>query len=178
LFAEMQGAEDELYKYNCAITLGLMEDKRALPVLREIVNNRDCFYFLDGRRSNQFRTSVAICLIGRLGDEDDYLGLKALLCDEEYEKEMYHTLKPDYAYCSATDKNIVYFDVITHTCMALYKLCIRLSLDKNELHSDFISLFENDKFLKRATTAVPESSNHTEVVKFSEYVLRITSDNQ
>ena len=178
LFAEMQGAEDELYKYNCAITLGLMEDKRALPVLREIVENRDCFYFLDGRRSNQFRTSVAICLIGRLGDEDDYVGLKALLSDGEYEKEMYHTLKPDYAYCSATDKNIVYFDVITHTCMALYKLCIRLSLDKNELHSDFISLFENDKFLKRATTAIPESSNHTEVVKFAEHVLRITSDNQ
>ena len=71
LYHEILNADGNLYKFNCAIALGLLEDTRALPALCEIVHNRDCFFFTDNRRSNQFRSAIAVCLLGRLGSKNE-----------------------------------------------------------------------------------------------------------
>ena len=174
LYKEMTSTENELYRYNCAIALGLMGELRARDILREIVQKRDCFFFTDNRRSNQFRSAVAVCLLGRLGNEDDLPLLYEILSDGEYERKMYHTLEHNYLYYPFPDRNFVYFDMVTHTCMALIKIYRRVGLNIGELHRFFCKLFTGDKMMKRITVAKKGEQTYNEFDLFVKYALNIT----
>ena len=156
LAAEMASAEDTLLRYNCAIALGILGDKRALPTLCEIVKERDCFFFTNGRRSNQFRSAVAVCLLGRLGDASVVPLLESLLEEDEYEHPMYHTLAPDYLYYNRPDRNFVYFDMTTHALFGLLKLYRRERLPKERLRKT-VERFLGGDFLLRVTDGIPGS---------------------
>ena len=174
LFSLMQSAESDLHRYNCAIALGLIRDTRALPILREIIEHRDAFFFTDNRRSNQFRSAVAVCLIGDIGGADELPLLFELLDDSEIDKPMYHTLKADYLYHSSEDRSFVYFQMLTHTCMAIYRIYEREGLDMSELHRFFLRLFENGSVLSRVTNGATCGTAYDETAGFIEYVLNIT----
>ena len=175
LYNDMCNADDKLYKYNCAIALGLMGDVRARPVLCEIVQNRDCFFFTDNRRSNQFRSAVAVCLLGRIGNEEDLSLLFALLSEDEILRSMYHTLKENYLYHTQADRNFVYFTMVTHACMAIYKIYQRCGLCMEALHKYFVELFRDNILLSRVTDAAPGETAHEEMSGFIEYLLKITN---
>ncbi|MBE6601824.1 MAG: FAD-dependent oxidoreductase [Ruminococcaceae bacterium] len=174
LYREMRNTEEPLYRYNCAITLGLLEDKRALPILRDIVRSRDCFFFTDNRRSNQFRSAVAVCLLGRIGSAEDLPILFELLSDQEINRQMYHTLKPNYLYHKVADRNFVYFAMLTHACMAIYKIYRRQGLCMEELHRRFEDLFRDDRLLRLVTDATSGEAAYEELDGFFKYVLKIT----
>ncbi|MBE6609200.1 MAG: FAD-dependent oxidoreductase [Ruminococcaceae bacterium] len=174
LYEAMNEAKTDLYRFNCAIALGLLNDTRALPPLREIIKNRDCFFFTDNRRTNQFRSAVAVCLLGRLGTEADLPLLYEILSDGEFDRPMYHTLKANYLYHNDPDRNFVYYAMITHTCMALFNIYKRLGLPMTELNQRFRDLFEDGKALKRVTNAKKGMPAHEETRAFTEYVLKIT----
>lgn len=175
VYGMMITAKNELTKYNCAIALGIMEDERALPVLKECVKNRDCFWFKDCRRSNQFRSVIAICLMGRIGEEHDIELLEDIVfSDSEFEKEMYHTLKPDYLYYKDNDRNFVYFQMFTHSCMSLVRLYKKYR-KLNVLHEKFRLLFHDDTVIKRITSGKEDSPAYIEIHDFIKYVLDITN---
>lgn len=165
LFAEMQGASDTVYRYNCAVTLGLLRDRRAIPTLIEIVRKRDAFFFTACRRSNPFRTAIAVCLLGRLGDRAVAPILEALLAEDEYEHPMYHTLKPDYFYYPKDDRNFVYFEVISHTLIALCKLYRREGLPIDALR-ERIEAFLAGRFAERVSDGIPGSPTTEETARF------------
>lgn len=175
LYREMSAADDTLYKYNCAIALGLTEDTRALPVLTEIVNRRDCFFFTDNRRSNQFRSAIAVCLIGRLGTQGNLEQLFELLAPDEIDRPMYHTLEPDYLYHPLSGRNFVYFAMLTHTCMAIYKIYKRHSLDMSALHKFFVDLFSDGSVLRRVTEYEHGNVAYEETRGFIDYMLNVTN---
>ncbi len=170
---EMKDA-DELYRYNCAIALGLLEDRRALPVLREIIKKRDCFFFTDNRRSNQFRTAVAICLIGRIGGVEDTNLLFELFDEKEYENPMYHTLKANYLYHAEPDRNFVYFTIITHAATSLYRLYVRNGLPLSELNKRLSAFFECERNVKNITEELPGSPAYEETQAFIKRILTLT----
>ena len=175
LFAEMKGATDTLYRYNCAITLGLLGDKRAVPVLTEIVQKRDAFFFAACRRSNQFRTAVAVCLLGRIGNADTAALLESLLDEAEYENPMYHTLKPDYLYYARSDRNFVYYSVTTHTLVALCKIYRREGLPMAALRERALP-FLNGKFRERVSDLVHGSPSTEETDLFIAAVKKMMAD--
>ncbi len=177
LYQEMLNTDNTLYKYNCAIALGLLEDACALPVLREIVQNRDCFFFTDNRRSNQFRSAVAVCLLGRLGSENELPLLLEILSAEEAKRPMYHTLQPNYLYHNFPDRNFVYFSMLTHTCMAIYEIYKRCNLDMDQLHRFFCELFHDDTVLYRVTEGYASATAEEETKGFIEYLLHLTNLN-
>ena len=164
LAAEMTAAEDPLYRYNCAIALGILGDRRAVPTLIEIVEHRDAFFFTNGRRSNQFRSAVAVCLLGRLGDATVVPLLESLLAEDEYEHPMYHTLKHDYLYYNRPDRNFVYYDMTTHTLFGLVKLYRRLRLPMADLR-ETVERFLGGAFLSRVTDGVPGSPSTEETLR-------------
>jgi len=131
------------------------------------------------RRSNQFRSAIAVTLIGRLGTEADLPMLFEILSDKEIDRQMYHTLKPDYLYCAPyyndPSRNFVYFSMLTHACMAIYKLYQKQGLCMDELHRFFADLFEDDKVLHCITCATPGEVAYEEIAGFSQYVLKITA---
>lgn len=174
LFSELLSAEDELQRYNLAIALGVMGDRRALPTLREIIDRRDTFYFKDCRRSNQFRSVIAICLVGRLGDGSDVRRLWDIaFSDGEYSRDTYHTLEPNYLYYKGTDRNFLYFDVLTHTVAALLKIHKKCGLPTDALAREIATLIESGKAVERiALDKRVHGTAHTETLNFLKYMLR------
>ena len=177
LYRAMLHSDSVLYRYNCAIALGLLEDGRALPLLREIVRDRDCFFFTDNRRSNQFRSAIAVCLLGRIGTVEDLPGLFEILAEEEIERPMYHTLEANYLYHNYPDRNFVYFAMMTHTCMAIYKIYRRCRLDMGQLHRFFGALFADGRILRHVTVGHESPSAEEETKGFFAYLLRLTASN-
>lgn len=174
LFRELSDTDNRQYKYNCAIALGLLGDVRALDTLKDIVKNRDCFYFTDNRRSNQFRSAVAVCLIGRLGSEKELPLLLEILSPDEFERDMYHTLEANYLYHAEPDRNFVYFAMLSHACMAICNVYRRCGLDTKKLHELFAEIFKDGTYLRRVTSATKGKSAHEEMTGFIEYLLNIT----
>lgn len=173
---QMQNAKTDLLRYNCAIALGLLNDKRALDNLRKIIDERDCFFFTDNRRSNQFRSVIAIYLLGLIGSAKDAQLLLTLLDDKEFENPMYHTLKADYLYHAQPDRNFVYFSVITHTCISLYNLYKRHGLPLTQLNGIFKNFFENEKTFKRITKEERGAPAYEETLSFIKRALYVTSE--
>ena len=175
LFADMQAADNDLSRYNYAVALAIIEDKRSVPVLREIVDNRDCFFYTDGCRSNQFRSAIAICLLGRLGDGSDIARLAPILEDDEYSRDMYHTLEFRYLYYPYPDRNFVYFDMLTHSMAALVKLYKRENMDLSPLCAQFSAMLERGEIVKRITDTSPGAQTYEEAVNFIKYMIFVTS---
>jgi hypothetical protein len=158
-------------KYNCAIALGIMNDIRALPTLRDIIVNRDDFRFNDCRRTNALRTSIAVCLLGRIGSQDDTQLLEQIVFDEnEIKREMYKNL----TYENSEYYNSVYFDVFTHACMALIKLYKAHNKDIASLHSKLLKLYENDNIIKKVTSASSGNPHYIEIYDFQIHTLKMT----
>ena len=151
---------------------GIMNDKRCVDTLKEIIINRDCFFFSDNRRSNQGRSAVAICLMGRLCDKTDLPLLFELLDKKEYDREMYHTLKADYLYHTYPDRNVVYFTILSHTCVAIYNAYKRLGLDMNEIHNYFSEYFKDGSAIKRVTDAKKGEPAYEEMQEVIEHILK------
>ena len=178
LYSLIKDAQTDLERYNCALALGIMGDKTALPYLREIVNNRDCFYFKDCRRSNQFRTASAICLLGRIGEQQDIKLLEEIAFNKkEIQNPIYHTLEPNYLYYKHGDRNFVFFDVWTHATNSLVKIYKRLGLDLSSLNNAFIRLSNDQDFIESVVPNQPaEHTARVELTDFIEHLIKQTQN--
>ena len=166
------GDGGEYLAYNAAIALGIMGRREGLDKLRELVKNRSCFFFKDCRRSNQFRSCVAICLLGRLGDKEDIELLHTIVFDDgEFEREMYHTLKPAYAFCSLESCNYVLFQHFTHAAMAIFRLAESFGVDvKREFEARF-SGESREKIITVVTSEPETGAFYGEISDFMSFVL-------
>ena len=166
-------SEDEILRYNAAIALGIIGDNRAVAVLREIVERRDCFFFTDNRRSNQFRSVVATCLLGRLGGEDELSLLFDILSRDESEREMYRTLAPNYLYGNDPSRNMLYFQMVTHAAVAIVKITEKLGGSVLDLRKRFRDIFSDGYILGKITTAPLGSPQYDETWGFMERMMKV-----
>lgn len=175
LVAALDG-EDGHLKFNSAIALGIMGRKEGLGVLRQLVENRDCFYFKDCRRSNQYRSAVAICLIGRLGGREDIDLLYPIVFDNgEFERRLYHTLEPMYITCSLEGCNSVLYQHFTHAAAAILKLAKKHGVS---LRKDFEERFlgaDRELIVSQMTNEPPTGAFRGEVVDFMDHILGLLS---
>lgn len=171
--AQLILSEDEILRYNAAIALGIMGDNRAVPILREMVEHRDSFFFTDNRRSNQFRSVVATCLLGRLGGEDELPLLFDILSREESEREMYRTLAPNYLYGNDPSRNMLYFQMVTHAAVAIVKITEKLGGTALILRKRFRDVFSDGYILGKITTAPIGSPQYDETKLFIERMMKV-----
>lgn len=150
LIAELDAATDTLYRYNLAIALGIIGTSAALPTLREIIRKRDCFYYKDCRRTNRFRTAIALCLLGRLGTLDDVDLVSEIFLDpDEHLRPLYNTLPPDYLYCNNPSLRFVYLDFFTHAARAAVRISLRHGLDTSALNRKFREFRDTGAHIER-----------------------------
>jgi hypothetical protein len=174
LVKTMEKADHELLQYNCAIALGMIGDRRALPVLRQIAVNRSSFYFKDCRRSNQFRSVIAICLLGRLLDSDSIdLLTEIVFSEEEIQKSLYHELAPNYLYYNAQGSNFVYFQHFSHAAMALVKIAKGNPKLTADLKERFTKLFSDEAYIRKVTPKNNDTSEYREIRDVAEYILKL-----
>lgn len=134
LFKTMEARTAKDLTYAAAIALGFSEDRRAIPVLREMVKLRDAFFYLDNRRSNQLRACSAILLLSRFGDEEILLTLYKILTPAEYYRPMYHKYMADcYKLSTEKEMSIVYYYYLTYTVAALTALSQKLPHRREEI---------------------------------------------
>ncbi|MBR3967112.1 MAG: FAD-dependent oxidoreductase [Clostridia bacterium] len=158
-----------------AIALGMMGRKEALPRLREEVRNRNLDYFVGCRRSNQYKTAAAICLLGRLGNENDIELLSTIVFDSRERKNPMYSM-PNAPLVYASERMAYgYYQLFTHAVMAIIKLSKKLG-KKAEYLDKFQELFTGDSrneiidFISRGT---PESASGQEISEFLDNALKI-----
>lgn len=177
LFAAMETAQkgqNELLAYNCALSLGIIGDTRALPVLREIAEKRSAFYFKDCRRSNQFRSVAALCLLGRLLDKESFSLLEEIVFSPtEIEKPLYHELEPSYLYYNAHGFNFVYFQHFTQAAVALAKIAKAYPALAIGLKERFETLFSDEAYIRKVTQKGKDTSEYREIKDTADYVLNL-----
>ena len=87
---------------------------------------------------------------------------------------MYHTLEPNYLYHNYPDRNFVYFGVLTHACMAVYKIYKRFGLDMGELNIFFRDLFGDGTVIHNVTDGFASATAEAEMKEFIAHVLCLT----
>ncbi|MDF2935150.1 MAG: hypothetical protein K0Q90_523 [Paenibacillaceae bacterium] len=173
-------SEDQLLRYASAISLGLTGDTAASPVLREIVRERDAFYYKDCRRTNQFRSAIAVYLLGKLGDRDSLPLLREILCDEEeYNKPLYHEIK-ETSYKINTSKNFneLYYQIISHAAVALMRLAKAHPELAEEIKAVLLQAFKDDRHLLNVTTLPKLTFEYETVENIKSQVFRFCEAGQ
>lgn len=148
----MTDTADTMLRYNAGIALGLMHDERALPILHEIIRNREPFYYMDCRRSNQMRSVIAECLCGQMRDVGAVPELLPILEAGEYDREMYHTLlTPDYKRTIVKEQNSVYFQHFSHAVAALTKIAAAHPECREEIRAKLHAALDDGTYIRRIT---------------------------
>lgn len=167
-------SEDALFRYNCAIALGNMGRKEALPYLRELAKNRSDFFFKDCRRSNQFRSVVAICLIGRIGDISDIPMLEDIIFNDDEFLDPIYDLAPEYIHCNLSDARMILFQHFTHAVMSYIKISKRFGLECNTALSKRFTGTEREKVIRAITSAKDTDYIFSEISDFLDYAMKIS----
>lgn len=148
----MSKSEDEMLRYNAGIALGIVKDRRALPILREIIEKRRTFYFMDCRRSNQMRSVIAICLCGQMADTGAVEELLTIIRPEEFEKPMYHELlEPRYELTIVKEQNSVYFQHFSHAVAALVKIAKAHGEYRERIKNALHDALDDGAYIRRIT---------------------------
>lgn len=164
---------------NSALALGLNRDKLCLPVLRDMIINRSSYHLLDCRRSNQFPSVSAICLMGRLGEEQDLSLLEDIVfCDKEIEKDLYHNKIDRKLITKIENCNYVYYSHFSHALISLIKLAKKVGKSK-EINCKLKKLLtENrEKVIVRITTEKKGETFYKCVENIFDYALKISNKN-
>lgn len=173
-------SEDRLLRYASAISLGLTVDPSAASVLREIVRERDAFYYKDCRRTNQFRSAIAIYVLGKLGDRDSLPLFREILCDEaEYNKPLYHEIKvPSYKLNTSKNFNELHYQIISHAAVALMRLAKAYPELTKEIRGTLLQAFKDDRHLLNVTTLPKLTFEYETVENVKSQVLRFCEASQ
>ena len=166
-------SENANLRFNSAIALGARGCDKCLPVLRSEVKNRNFEKLAGCRRSNQFKSAVAICLIGSLGDSSDYELLLPLITPDELGSERYSEI------CADGDEGALarsaYYQIFTHAAVALCKIAKRegdRDMIKRKIDSALTAEFCK-RIISTVTHGKPESSLGVEIADFLRNVREI-----
>ena len=85
---------------------------------------------------------------------------------KEIEREMYHTLQPNYLYYGSPDKNFVYYSILTHTCVAIRKIYARHGLSSDELKTKFKRIFHDGSHISFVTNIAPGENVYEAIASF------------
>lgn len=177
---EWMKLKDPLLRYGSAIALGLTLDRACLSLLREIVENRDAFYFEDCRRTNQFRVPIAIYLLGKLGDADSIPLLGEILCGrQERERACYHAvLEQSYRLNPNKNFNELYFQVISHSAVSLIKIIQKNPAFLKQGTQILTEAFRDNRHIEH-TTALPAKTFEYEAMdNIKSYVMDFCGKNR
>ena len=164
---------DKMLRTNSALALGLIGDASCLDTLREIVRNRDAFYYKDCRRTNQLRSAIAIYLLGKLGDLEIMPTLREILCDPlEYEKPLYHEITElSYHFNNTKNFNEVYYQIVSQAAMAVIRIMRKHEEVNEEAREILKKAFEDDRHIRNTTAMPPKTYEYESMENIKRYVL-------
>lgn len=158
----MNEGETENLRKHSAIALGLLGNKEALPVLRNMVKERDHVILQDCRKNNQMRGIMALYLLGRMRDSESIDELAKIICDpDEINRSLYGStgsVRKDNGLVDSESPekfNKVYFQFFSHSVMALIKIGNRHIHLRQVIKDILKKALENGEYRYRITNAKP-----------------------
>lgn len=165
---DLLAAQDENTRKHAAFALAILGDEGAMPLLREMVCQRDGLMLKDCRKHNNFRGSIAIYWLGRLGDGQIVPELLELICSEnECQKPVYHGEFARTTRYQVADFENVYFQFMSQSVMALVRIGDKHPRLREEITRGFQRAFSTDAYYARITARPKRSSegNMTQALK-------------
>ena len=159
-------SENETLRFNSAVALGIRGCDKCLPVLRSAVKCRNLERYADCRRSNQYKSAIAICLIGSLGDKSDRELLLPILEESEISLPIYSQIN-----AVGEEGDIArdgYYQILTHAIAALISIARRHG-GKEQLAAELDGLLDAERRRRIVDTVSfgrPEGSLGVEVRDF------------
>ena len=123
-------SKDGTLALHAAFALGIMGRREALPKLREAIESRNTDFLRGCRRSNQLKCTVALCLIGRLGDRRDIELLMPFFTEAEQRREIY-SAAVDPLVSRAENYGYTLFQFFTFAIMSVCRLAVKHGAEKD-----------------------------------------------
>lgn len=150
----MEAAEGEFLKKHCAIALAVLGDRSSLPLLREMVQERDSFVLQDCRKNNQMRGYISIYLSGKLRDTEIISELCNIIeSPEELQKPLYE--KNTDSGIAAAVFRINYFQYLVHSVMSLIKIGNSHQEWRDVIGKALNGAVEDGSYIRRITSREP-----------------------
>ncbi|MDF2922223.1 MAG: hypothetical protein K0R57_1137 [Paenibacillaceae bacterium] len=147
----MEAAEAEFLKKHSAIALAVLGDPSSLPVLRDMVKQRDSFVLQDCRKHNQMRGYMAIYLLGKLRDKEIIPELCHIIENpEELHKPLYEMNAGSSI--DAAVFRITYFQYFIHSVMSLIKLGNSYEESRDVIGKSLNRAVEDGSYIQRITS--------------------------
>lgn len=156
---ELLTAQDENTAKHAAFALAITGNKEGIPVLREMVRQRDGFMLKDCRKHNNLRGCMAIYWLGRLQDREITEELIALICDpNEINKAVYQQKQLQTTRYKIADFEGIYFQFMSQAVMALVRLGDGHPDLRDRIGQAFRKAFSTDAYYYRITQRPQKSS--------------------
>lgn len=163
--AECLSSGSSMLRKNSAIALGIVGDKRCIPVLREIIKNRTDDFLDDCRRTNQMQSIIAISLCGRFADPEIAEELCKILDLSEYEKDMYHIhLEDNYRLSTHSDFNSIYYQYLSFSLYSLKEICNRNINIKSRIAERIMDFIGNKDIIVNRLLIDSDRQNYKTIV--------------
>jgi hypothetical protein len=158
LKAELNGwmlqTSDEHLRRNSALALGLAESPEAIPVLRQIVRERDGYVPRTSRKYNQSRSFGAIYLLGKLQDAEMVPELITIMENRDAFANGY--VNDEFI----VDENELYFQYFSFALMALLRIGDRHSNVRETIAATVSRIFNRNDFQLAITLKSNKLFNH------------------
>ena len=156
---ELLSAQDENTAKHAAFALAITGNKEGIPVLREMVRQRDGFMLKDCRKHNNLRGCMAIYWLGRLQDREITEELIELICDpNEINKAVYQQKQVQTTRYAIADFEGIYSQFMSQAVMALVRIGDAHTDLQDRIGQAFRDAFSTDAYYYRITRRPRQSS--------------------
>lgn len=157
---------------HAALALAAAGDRRALPLLRQMVLQRDSYGLKDCRKNNQRRGCMSIYWLGILADAEiaDVL-MERLLDPREHLHDAYTKAEIDKTARVIHGFNEVYFQFTTQAIMALIRIADAHPALRPRTAQAFRSAFSGESYYSRFTQRPKMSSEGSMVLNLGRVAL-------
>ncbi|WP_171654010.1 FAD-dependent oxidoreductase [Paenibacillus foliorum] len=136
----MSQQDDEHLRKNSAFALALQGDASAIPVLREMMRERDTFVPQTSRKYNQVRGYASIYMLGKLKDTE----IVTELLDIMLNREQFVNLSTDVEFINHNDE--YFFQYFSFSLMALFRIAEQHPEIRKSIAEVIVPLVQDPEF--------------------------------
>lgn len=167
------GECDELKKHS-ALALALMGERLSLPVIRDIIKERDDFMLCDGRKNNQLRIFSAIYYAGKFADDEITDELIDIICNpQEINRPLYHSEKLFSSDYDIKKFNWVYYQLFANSIAALLEINNKYPESTKKIVTALKDSVNGNAYIKRITSLPPSSCEYSTAENIKRSILYI-----
>lgn len=158
---ESYNSKDENLRRAAAFALAICGSKVALPLIRQMIEERDTFICEDCRKHNQRRSFMATYFAGRLADEESCDLLISIITNkDEYKNSAYGSVDKMTTRYSIEGFNNALFQQLSEAAVALIRIGDAHENLREKIAAAFKDAFEDESYIAHITNRPKMSAEY------------------